>query len=82
MALNNDDKKWITNILQDTLDEQEQKFESKIVDIKSDFYTKIDPILKEVIASQEERLILSDKSSNHEERLEKVEAKLSIQPAT
>lgn len=77
MALTKNDKVWI----QDLIEDQEQKFETKIVEVKSDFYNKIDPILKEVVANQEERTILSHKASDHEDRIENIEKKLDIQPA-
>jgi hypothetical protein len=85
MTLTKGDKVWIKNTLDDVLfnglDSQEQKFDAKIVEVKSDFYDKIDPILKEVLANQEERTILSHKVSDHEQRIENVEKKLSVQPA-
>lgn len=43
---------------------------------RSDFYDKIDPILKEVQASREERAIVSEKVANHEDRIENLEKKL------
>ena len=77
MTLTKSDKNWVQNLIED----QEDKFEAKIVEVKNDFYDKIDPILKEVVASQEERTILSHRVSDHEDRIEKVEKKLDIQPA-
>jgi len=61
------------------LDNQEQKFEAKITEFKDEFFTKIDPILKEVVASREEREILSQHSKNQTDRIEKIENKLGIQ---
>ena len=49
MALTINDKKFIANLLDQKLDHQEQKFEAKIIQIKSDFFDKVDPILKEVV---------------------------------
>ena len=77
MALTNSDKNWIQNLMEN----QEEKFEAKIVEVKSDFYNKIDPILKEVVTNQEERTILSHKASDHEDRIENIEKKLDIHPA-
>lgn len=76
MALTKGDKIWIQNLMED----QEEKFEAKIVEVKSDFFNKIDPILKEVVANQEERTILSHKASDHEDRIENIEKKLDIHP--
>ncbi|OGM76548.1 hypothetical protein A2210_02740 [Candidatus Woesebacteria bacterium RIFOXYA1_FULL_40_18] len=85
MALTKSDKVWVKDLLNNTLenalDRQEQKFEAKIVEVKDDFYNKIDPILKEVVASREERTILSQHSKEQADRIEKVEKKLGIQPA-
>ena len=81
MTLTKSDKKWVIGVLQDALESQEVKFERKIDEVKNDFYNKIDPILKEVLANQEERTILSHKVSDHEERIENVEKKFNIQPA-
>jgi beta-lactamase superfamily II metal-dependent hydrolase len=77
MSLTKSDLSQIKHLL----DNQEESFDTKIVEVKNDFYNKIDPILKEVTASQEERTILSHRVSDHEDRIEKVEKKLDIQPA-
>ena len=77
MALTKSDKNWIQNLMEN----QEEKFEAKIVEVKSDFYNKIDPILKEIVKNQEERTILSHKASDHEDRIENIEKKLDIHPA-
>lgn len=92
MALTKSDKNWVKNTVESAMEEQEQRFEAKIeevkddfynkiTEVKDDFYNKIDPILKEVVASQEERTILSHQVSGHEDRIEKIEKKLSITPA-
>lgn len=85
MALTKSDKVWVKTTIKDVLevalDNQEQKFEAKVDEFKDDFYTKIDPILKEVVASREERAILSQHSSDQANRIEKIEKKLNIQPA-
>jgi hypothetical protein len=77
MSLTKSDITQIKGLLND----QEHKFETKIVEVKNDFYNKIDPILKEVTSNREELPIISHRLSNHEDRIEKVEKKLSIQPA-
>lgn len=51
----------------------EQKFESKVVELKSDFCTEIDPILKEVVASREDRLVASEQHRRNEQRIERLE---------
>jgi hypothetical protein len=42
---------------------------------KSELFEKIDPILKEVVASREERVIIDHKISDHEDRITVLEAK-------
>ena len=81
MTLTKSDKKWVIGVLQDALQSQEVKFERKIDEVKNDFYNKIDPILKEVVANQEERTILSHHVSDHEDRIMNIEKKFKIQPA-
>lgn len=46
MALTKGDIDKIDNLLQNRIDEVELKFESKLVEFKSEFFEKIDPILK------------------------------------
>lgn len=85
MALTKSDKIWVKDLLDNTLesalDKQEQKFEAKLVEVKDDFYNKIDPILKEVVASREERVILSQHSKDQTDRIDNIEKKLGIQPS-
>jgi hypothetical protein len=47
MSLTKSDLSQIKHLL----DNQEESFDTKIVEVKNDFYNKIDPILKEVTAS-------------------------------
>lgn len=61
------------NYLDVKLDEQEQQFEGKLTEFKSEFFDKIDPVLKEVTANREDRTLQSDRISNHEDRIEKLE---------
>lgn len=60
--------------LDNSLDKQEQKFEAKITEFKDEFYIKIDPILKEVMASREDRLMGSEQHLRNKDRIEKLEA--------
>lgn len=48
-------------------------FKRIVTDMVNDFFEKIDPILKEVAASCEERVILSAKMSDHSDRIEKLD---------
>lgn len=63
MSLTNSDKNWIKNLL----DDEEEKFEAKIVEIKSEFFEKVDPILKEVTTAREERPLLENRLEALEE---------------
>ena len=62
----------LDQIISEKLDEQEEKFEEKLIEFKSEFFTKIDPILKEVVTAREERPLILN-------RIEKIEKKLHIQ---
>lgn len=50
------------------MEELEDKFEKKVVEVKSDFLEEIDPILKEVTTAREERPLIE----NRLEILEKI----------
>ena len=41
--------------------DMEEKFESKLIEFKSDFFEKIDPILKEVTTAREERPLIESR---------------------
>ena len=58
--------------------ELEDKFEKKVTDLRSDFLNEIDPVLKEVTASREERKILAIKFSEHTDQLEKINKHLGL----
>ncbi len=73
MALTKKDKEFITGLLLENLDSQEQKFEAKITEFKDEFYTKIDPILKEVVASREDRIMGAEQHRRNQDRIEKLE---------
>ena len=80
MSLTKSDKIFIESLLnaqgvkfEDKLDDLEQKFEDKLFKFRDDFYTKIDPILKEVIASREDRTIGAEQHRRNEDRIEKLE---------
>jgi len=69
MTLTKNDKVFIEN----ALDKQELKFEAKITKFKDEFYTKIDPILKEVVASREDRTIGAEQHLRNQDRIEELE---------
>jgi hypothetical protein len=57
----------LENKLNDKLDGQEQKFEAKLTQFKSEFFEKIDPILKEVVTAREERPLIENRIEALEE---------------
>lgn len=81
MALTKGDKKFIETTIDQKfdikfdqkLDALEDRFEAKITEFKDEFYTKIDPILKEVVASREDRLMGTQQHIRNERRIEKLE---------
>ena len=87
MALTNSDFKNIKGLVKATIDEDEtlvRKDDIKHLPTKEDFFDREDKIMGELKAVREEITILSDlnrKVNDHEVRIEKVEKKLSVQPA-
>jgi len=60
------------------MEDLEEKFEKKVTEVKSEFFEKIDPVLKEVSASREERKIVSRKLSEHTDQIEKIQKHLGL----
>jgi len=81
MALTNKDLDKIDEKINKRFDEKFAAVRDDIIDAvdnalakqRSDFLEDIDPILKEVQASREERDIVSHRISDHEDRIEKLE---------
>ena len=73
MTLAKSDKIYIDNLLDKKLDDQILKFEKIITRFKDNFYTKIDPILKEVVASREDRLLGAEQHIRNQNRIEDLE---------
>jgi len=59
-------------------DEIHDDVEKQLVSHRSDLIDKLDVILKEILASREEQTILSHRSSDHENRISKIETKLNV----
>jgi hypothetical protein len=59
-------------------EELNESLDERFAKQKSDFFDRIDPILKEVTASREEREIVSDNLSHHEDRIHTIEAHLHL----
>lgn len=68
MVLSSGDLKQIRTVVKEELDDQEQKFEKKLTEVKSEFFERVDPILKEVTTAREERPLIE----NRIEALEKI----------
>ena len=49
------------------LDKMELKFEAKLIEFKSEFFDKIDPILKEITTARDERPLIIGRVENLEE---------------
>ena len=87
MSLTNNDLKLIKNVMKVTIDEElDEKLEEKVkyLPTREEFFDREDKIMNELKTVREEITILSDlnrKVNDHEERIEKVEKKLAIQPA-
>jgi hypothetical protein len=61
----------------------EEEIEEKVSNLptKDEFFTKMDEVMGELKAIREEQPLQSNRLSNHEDRLEKIEEKLQIQPS-
>lgn len=66
-------------LTQKDLDQLEKTFVTKfdlkeaLSNLKSDIFNKLDSILKEIVASREERTIMAHKISDHEDRISVLE---------
>ena len=60
------------------IEKSENKILAEIAEFRNDFYEKIDPILKEVMASREERTIIAHHISELRDRVEKIEKHLGF----
>ena len=87
MTLTNSDFKGVKEIVNEAIDDNEnlvRKDDIKHLPTKEEFFDREDKIMGELKAVGEEITTLSDlnrKVNDHEERIEKVETKLGIQPA-
>ena len=68
MSLTKWDLNQVRSIVAEELDE---KLDEKLTELKSEFFERIDPILKEVVTAREERPLIE----NRLEKLEKIHPK-------
>ena len=78
MGLGNGDIKLIRQLIEDNNDEVEQRFEKVATRLKSDFFDKIDPILKGVASSREEREIVARRLALQNDEIEKIKRSLKL----
>lgn len=87
MSLTNGDLKNIKTLFKTVIEEDEtlvRKNDINHLPTKEEFFDKEDKVMNELKAIREENVLLSNinqKTNNHEERIEKIEKKLNIQPA-
>ena len=55
------------NKIDELLEKQELKFEAKLIEFKSEFFEKIDPILKEITTARDERPLIINRVEKLEE---------------
>ena len=60
----------------EAIDGQFETLKETFAKFRSEFFEKIDPVLKEVLASREEREIISHRVSDHEDRITVLEQNL------
>jgi len=71
-------KTAVSLVITTELSQQEEKYEKKLEEFKSEFFDRVDPILKEVVASREERTIMAHYITELRGRVEKIEKHLNM----
>jgi len=61
MALTKSDLDKVGGLIDRKLDDNEEKYEKKLTEFKSEFFEKVDPILKEVTTAREERPLIENR---------------------
>ncbi|MEK7061135.1 MAG: hypothetical protein AAB954_00555 [Patescibacteria group bacterium] len=61
MALTKSDLNQIGGLIDRKLTDNEESYEEKLTKFKSEFFEKIDPILKEVATAREERPLIENR---------------------
>ena len=82
MSLTQKDLDAIKDLMGITIDESlEKKLDEKLKNFptKEEFFNKMDEVMGELKVIREETSVLSHQVSNHEDRITKVEQKLSVQ---
>lgn len=77
-ALSNYPTKWD---MDKRFDEQDRRWDERFVQLKSDIFTRFDELMAELSQQREDRVftdhdikVLKEKSNDHENRIEKLEA--------
>lgn len=81
MPLTSRDLKQISDVVERKLEEKleeklDEKLEEKFSQFRDELYTKIDPVLEEVMANRDERTIISHHVSDHGDRLDDHEKRI------
>lgn len=82
MSLTQKDLNAIRDLIGITIDEDmEEKLDEKLSKFptKEEFFNRMDEVMRELKIIKEETTVLSHQVSNHDDRITKVEHKLSIQ---
>ena len=61
MALTKSDLDKVGGLIDRKLDDNEEMYEKKLTKFKSEFFEKVDPILKEVTTAREERPLIENR---------------------
>jgi len=80
-TLDNDDLKAIKALIEVTFDEKlDEKLDDKLghLPTKDEFYTKMDEVVGELKTVREEQPLQSDKLSDHDDRIQKIESHLGM----
>jgi predicted nuclease with TOPRIM domain len=71
-------KTAVSLVITTELSQQKEKYEKKLEEFKSEFFDRVDPILKEVVANREERTIMAHYITEFRDRVEKIEKQLGM----
>ena len=80
-TLDNDDLKAIKDLMEVTFEEKlDEQLAEKLSHLptKDEFYTKMDEVVGELKTVREEQPLQSDKLSEHEDRIQKIESHLGM----
>ena len=68
----------VERLIDEKNDDLKDEISEQFLSWRDDFYSKIDPVLKEISKNDEERTIMNHKINKNTKRIDKVEKRLAI----